>query len=212
MFYRTKRRRWGGKVKKRWFGCAYLVIPTLCDPIDYSPPGSSVHGIFQARILEQVAISFSRGYSCPGIKPVSLISPALTGGFFTTEPAGKPQKGDNLLQIFPCCNVEVPGPFCSFGMLLGCTYCRAYIPFENFNPTHFLKSGEESWVSVPFPQGMITTSSFSCGLRSSCKSMTIFWSGTLRAHLNPEFCQNRSLYTVCVIFFWALGARRNLWS
>ena len=34
---------------------------TLCDPLDYSPPGSSVHGIFQARILEWVAISSSRG-------------------------------------------------------------------------------------------------------------------------------------------------------
>ena len=34
---------------------------TLWDPVDYSPPGSSVHGIFQARILEWVAISFSRG-------------------------------------------------------------------------------------------------------------------------------------------------------
>ena len=34
---------------------------TLCDPMDYSPPGSSVYGISQARILEWVAISFSRG-------------------------------------------------------------------------------------------------------------------------------------------------------
>ena len=33
--------------------------PTICDPMDYSPPGSSVHGIFQARILEWVAISSS---------------------------------------------------------------------------------------------------------------------------------------------------------
>ena len=38
---------------------------TLCDPIDCSPPWSSVHGIFQARILEWVAISFSRGTSRP---------------------------------------------------------------------------------------------------------------------------------------------------
>ena len=38
---------------------------TLCYPMDYSPPGSSVHGIFQARILEWVAISFSRGSSQP---------------------------------------------------------------------------------------------------------------------------------------------------
>ena len=36
---------------------------TLCDPVDCSPPGSSVHGILQARILEWVAISFSRGSS-----------------------------------------------------------------------------------------------------------------------------------------------------
>ena len=39
--------------------------PTLCDPMDYSLPGSSVHGIFQARILEWVAISFSRESSQP---------------------------------------------------------------------------------------------------------------------------------------------------
>ena len=38
-------------------------VPTLCDPVDYSPPGSSVHGILQARILEWVAISYSRGSS-----------------------------------------------------------------------------------------------------------------------------------------------------
>ena len=36
---------------------------TLCDPMDCSPPGSFVHGILQARILEWVAISFSRGSS-----------------------------------------------------------------------------------------------------------------------------------------------------
>ena len=35
------------------------LYPTLCDPIDGSPPGSSVHGIFQARVLEWVAIAFS---------------------------------------------------------------------------------------------------------------------------------------------------------
>ena len=39
------------------------LCPTLWDPVDCSPPGSSVHGIFQARILEGVAISFSRGSS-----------------------------------------------------------------------------------------------------------------------------------------------------
>ena len=49
---------------------------TLCDPTDCSLPGFSIHGIFQARILEWVAISFSRGSSRPR-------SPALAGRFFT---------------------------------------------------------------------------------------------------------------------------------
>ena len=44
--------------------CAQLCL-TLCDPMDCSPPGSSAHGISQARILEQVAISFSKGSSQP---------------------------------------------------------------------------------------------------------------------------------------------------
>ena len=59
--------------------------PTLCNLMDHTPPGSSVHGILQTRILEWVAISSSRGSSQgPGIKSASLISPALAGGFFTS--------------------------------------------------------------------------------------------------------------------------------
>ena len=45
--------------------------PTLCNPMDCSPPGSSLHGIPQTRILEWVAIHFSRGSSGPGIEPGS---------------------------------------------------------------------------------------------------------------------------------------------
>ena len=52
--------------------------PTLCDPMDCSLPGSSIHGIFQARILEWFAISFSRDHLDPGIKPWS---PALQGDY-----------------------------------------------------------------------------------------------------------------------------------
>ena len=57
--------------------------PTLCDP---RLPGSSVYGISQARILDWVAISSSRGSSNPGIEPGS---PTLAGRFFITEPPGK---------------------------------------------------------------------------------------------------------------------------
>ena len=41
------------------------LCPTLCDPMDYSLPGSSIHGIFQARVLEWAATFFSRGSSWP---------------------------------------------------------------------------------------------------------------------------------------------------
>ena len=41
------------------------MCPTLCNPMDCSLPGSSVHGIFQSRVLEWIAISFSRGSSRP---------------------------------------------------------------------------------------------------------------------------------------------------
>ena len=44
---------------------SFQLCPILCDPMDCRPPGSSVHGILQARILEWVAIPFSRGYSQP---------------------------------------------------------------------------------------------------------------------------------------------------
>ena len=53
--------------------------PTLCESMDCSPPGSSVHGILQARLLEWVAMTHS------GIKPTSLTSPASADGFFTTN-------------------------------------------------------------------------------------------------------------------------------
>ena len=52
---------------------------TLCDLTDCSPPGSSVHGTLQARILEWVAISFQG-------EPVYPLAPALAGGIFTEPP------------------------------------------------------------------------------------------------------------------------------
>ena len=60
------------------------------DPMDCSPPGSSVHGILQARTLEWVAISFSRGSSWPRDQTCISWFSCTAGGFFTTEPPGKP--------------------------------------------------------------------------------------------------------------------------
>ena len=61
--------------------------PTLCDPVDCSPPGSCAHGILQARILEWVAIFFSRGSSWP--RDWTHVS-CIADGSFTPEPPGSP--------------------------------------------------------------------------------------------------------------------------
>ena len=53
--------------------------------MDCSPPGSSVHGILQARILEWVAVPSSRYLPDPGIEYATLMSPALAGGFINTS-------------------------------------------------------------------------------------------------------------------------------
>ena len=64
---------------------------TLCDPMDCSPPGSSVHGISQARILEWVAISFSRGSS----RPRDRIWDFCIAGRFSTTWASREVKGED---------------------------------------------------------------------------------------------------------------------
>ena len=63
--------------------------PALCDPMDCSLPGSFVHGISQARTLEWVAISFSRGSSWPRYRThISCVS-CIAGRFFTTWVTGE---------------------------------------------------------------------------------------------------------------------------
>ena len=59
--------------------CAKLLqsCPTLCDPMDCSPPGSSVYGILQAKIMEWVAMPFFRDLSNPGVEPTFFTSPVL---------------------------------------------------------------------------------------------------------------------------------------
>ena len=67
---------------------AHLCL-TLCDPMDCSPPGCSVHGILQARTLEWEAIRFSRGPSQP--RDQTQVS-RIAGRFFSTVTSGKPVK------------------------------------------------------------------------------------------------------------------------
>ena len=74
--------------------CRGNVSKHLCDSMDNSPPGSSVHGILWARILEWVAILFSRGSSHLGIEPRS---PALQADSLLSESPGKPWCLDVIL-------------------------------------------------------------------------------------------------------------------
>ena len=64
---------------KGWFSCS--VVSDSCDPMDCSPPGSSVQGIAQARILEQLVIGKNTGMGChfllPGIFPTRGLNPGL---------------------------------------------------------------------------------------------------------------------------------------
>ena len=76
--------------------CNFLhaqLCPTLCDPMDCSPPGFSVHGILQTRILKWVALSFSRGSS--RTRDGTNAYPALAGGCLPLEPPGKPTRRAN---------------------------------------------------------------------------------------------------------------------
>ena len=66
---------------------------TLCAPMDCGPPGSSVHGIFQARILEWVAFPTPGDLPDPGVEPASCIA----GGPFTTVPSRSPKRLHSLL-------------------------------------------------------------------------------------------------------------------
>ena len=73
--------------------------PTLWDPMDCSPPGSPVRGILQARILECIAIYFSRETSWP--RDQTHVS-CIAGGFFTVLAPGKPNHGhtSEILQVW----------------------------------------------------------------------------------------------------------------
>ena len=76
--------------------------PNLSEPMDCSPPVSSVRGIFQARILEWVSISFSRGSIFPtqGSNPPLLVLLHWQAGSLPLAPPGKP-----YLQLPQICNI-----------------------------------------------------------------------------------------------------------
>ena len=109
--------------------CACVLVsqscPTLCDPMDCNPPGSSVHGILQARIQEYVAISFSRGSYWP--KDWTQVS-SIVGRFFTiwaTREAFQPDYNPLPSAWFPSkasTRLDVGSLYSSFRLLLLLVY------------------------------------------------------------------------------------------
>ena len=74
---------------------------TLCDPMDCNLPGTSVHGILQARIVEWVAMPSSKNLPDPGIEPVSLkYLLHCQAHFLPLVPLGKPQVFRAKLRIY----------------------------------------------------------------------------------------------------------------
>ena len=94
--------------------CSHSVVSDSWLPKDCSPQGSSVRGIIQARILEWVAISSSRGSFQPRNQSTSPSASALVGGFFNTEQPGKLHSRTfylSILDILVCiCDLETPNP------------------------------------------------------------------------------------------------------
>ena len=96
------------------FSRVWLFV-TLCDSLDHSPPGSSIHGILQARIVEWVACPPPGDLPDPGIKPASLMSPALAGGLFTTSTTWEaPLRWTQADPVYPLTTI-LTGKLCILG-------------------------------------------------------------------------------------------------
>ena len=124
---------------------------TLCDPVDYSLPGSSVHGILQTRIPKWVAMPSSRGSSWP--RDRTCIS-CITGGFFTAEPPGKPLRGSEVGLTLPHFSAYWSHSFCldqricqELGQKLTGLHIRRWVLQPCLWPRAM------PWGVTPFPQG-----------------------------------------------------------
>ena len=95
------------------YHCLYVLVaqscPTLCDPMDCSPPGSSVHRILQARILEWTAISLSnclyRSLNCPMIVADGIRNFRYSSLFMREKPELPPRALEEKLSIFTLCSI-----------------------------------------------------------------------------------------------------------
>ena len=132
--------------------CCYKSCPTLCDSMDDSPLGSSVHGTPKARILEWVAISFSRGSSCPRdrtwVSCFSQFNRSVVSDSFWSHglqhtrppcPSPTPRVYSNSCPLSRWCH-----PTISSSVVLFSTFCQSGPASESFQMSQFFASGDQS--------------------------------------------------------------------
>ena len=129
--------------------------PTSCDPMDCSPPGSSVHGILQTRIVEWLVMPSARGSSQPRDQP--LVS-CTAGGFFiywaTWEaPLSTRHPGNSLNNEFKCLRLTQ-------GSNPGLLHCRQIL----YQLSHKGSPRILEWVAYPFSRGIFPTQESNWGL------------------------------------------------
>ena len=97
-----------------------LVVSDSLQPMDCRPPGSSIHGILQAKVLEWVAMLSSKDLPDPG---TGLASPALAGGFFTTVLLMKPSLENSWLTVL-C--LRCPAQRFSYAYTCICSFSNSF--------------------------------------------------------------------------------------
>ena len=134
--------------------------PTLCDPTDCSPSGSSVHGILQASILEWVAMPSSTGSSAPRDQTHVSCGCCMAGGLFTAEPPGETQwKAGNAIERL---GREIQETIkCRLLLLLSrFSHVRLCVTLQmeaHQAPSSLGFSRQEHWSGLPFPSPMHAT-------------------------------------------------------
>ena len=132
--------------------CPTLLLP----PTDWRPPGSSVHGISQARTLKGVAISFSRGSS--QTRDQTHVS-ALARKFFITEPPGSPHKNDCSIaksRLTLCDPIDCGRPgLLVFHYLLEFAQVRVHWIGDAIQPSHPLPFSSSFAFSLSQHQGLL---------------------------------------------------------
>ena len=157
------------------------LYPTLCDPLDYSPPSSSVHGILQVRILEWVAMPFSKGSSQPRDRiQVSCVF-CIAGSFFEDKKWFKLTLGKQLQRWWLCsykmssdkgrngnwCVIRNVAPFWSAAMIGPMAFSLMQLCYCRFNPLPV-----DLQVVVCWGQSTVTFSrilQFGCSTQPLCK-------------------------------------------